>query len=214
MSSYPNPNIVYPLENYYHLCFFKNIISNPNIIVGDFTYYDDLENPLNFEKNVLYHFDFIGDKLIIGKFCAIASDVKFIMNGANHPLNNFTTYPFAIFCHGWEDKMSVEGTSKGDTVIGNDVWLGYNATIMPGVKIGDGAIVATNSLVTKDVLPYTIVGGNPAQIIRKRFDDEIIALLLELKWWNWSLEKITDSIQILSGNNLLELRKMADSQLR
>lgn len=126
------------------------------------------------KKNVLYHFDFIGDKLIIGKFCAIASNVKFIMNGANHPLNNFTTYPFAIFGNGWEDKMSVEATSKGDTIIGNDVWLGYNTTIMPGVKIGDGVIVATNSMVTKDIPAYHIVGGNPAQIIRKRFDDEII----------------------------------------
>lgn len=133
------------------------------------------------KKNVLYHFDFIGDKLIIGKFCAIASNVKFIMNGANHPLNNFTTYPFAIFGNGWEDKMSVEATSKGDTIIGNDVWLGYNTTIMPGVKIGDGVIVATNSMVTKDIPAYHIVGGNPAQIIRKRFDDEIINFFIRIK---------------------------------
>ncbi|WP_342596933.1 CatB-related O-acetyltransferase [Cyanobacterium aponinum UTEX 3222] len=208
--TYPNPEQIYPLTNYSRLCFLKNIVKNPNIIVGDFTYYDDFENPLNFEKNVLYHFDFIGDKLIIGKFCAIASNVKFIMNGANHPLNNFTTYPFAIFGNGWEDKMSVEATSKGDTIIGNDVWLGYNTMIMPGVKIGDGVIVATNSMVTKDIPAYHIVGGNPAQIIRKRFDDEIINFLLELKWWDWTLEKITKYIPVLCSNNIQELKKIVE----
>lgn len=208
--TYPNPEQTYPLTNYNRLCFLKNIVKNPNIIVGDFTYYDDFENPLNFEKNVLYHFDFIGDKLIIGKFCAIASNVKFIMNGANHPLNNFTTYPFAIFGNGWEEKMSVEATSKGDIIIGNDVWLGYNATIMPGVKIGDGAIVATNSVVTRDIPAYHIVGGNPAQIIRKRFDDDIISFLLELKWWDWSLEKLTKYIPVLCSNNLQELKKIVE----
>ncbi|MGK7884452.1 MAG: CatB-related O-acetyltransferase [Crocosphaera sp.] len=207
MLNYPDPNRLYPLRNYKRLCFLKNIINNPNIIVGDFTYYDDLENPHNFEKNVLYHFDFIGDKLIIGKFCAIASDVKFIMNGSNHPLNYFTTYPFAIFGHAWENTMSVEGTSKGDTVVGNDVWLGYNALIMPGINIADGAIIATNAVVTKDVEPYTIVGGNPAKLIRKRFSDEVISLLLELKWWDWSIEKITKNISILCSNNIENLKK-------
>ncbi|MEM8779887.1 MAG: CatB-related O-acetyltransferase [Cyanobacteria bacterium P01_G01_bin.49] len=155
MKQYPNPENPYPLDNYKRLVFLKNIIKNPNIIVGDFTYYDDFDNPQNFEKNVLYHFDFIGDKLFIGKFCAIASDVKFVMNGGNHPLNFFTTYPFTIFGHSWQDKMSVEETSKGDTVIGNDVWLGYSALIMTGIQIGDGAIIATNAVVTKNVEPYT-----------------------------------------------------------
>lgn len=206
MTIYPNPNTIYPLKNYHNLCFLKNIIKNPNIIIGDFTYYDDLENPYNFEKNVLYHFDFIGDKLIIGKFCAIASNVKFIMNGANHPLNYFTTYPFAIFGDGWENTMSVEGTSKGDTIIGNDVWLGYNALIMPGVKIGDGAIIGANSVVTKDVEPYTIVGGNPAKLIRKRFADDVINLLLKLKWWDWSIEKITENIPLLASNDIESLK--------
>ncbi len=208
MTTYPNPNTVYPLKHYHRLCFLKNIIKNPNIIVGDFTYYDDLENPHNFKKNVLYHFDFIGDKLIIGKFCAIASDVKFIMNGGNHPLNYFTTYPFAIFGHGWENIMSVEGTSKGDTVIDNDVWLGYNASIMPGVKIGDGAIIATNSMVTKDVEPYTVVAGNPAKLIRKRFSDEVIEILLTMRWWDWPIEKITNNISILSSNNVEALKRL------
>ncbi|MDJ0662139.1 MAG: CatB-related O-acetyltransferase [Crocosphaera sp.] len=208
MTIYPNSNNPYPLQDYYRLCFLKNIIKNPNIIVGDFTYYDDLENPHNFEKNVLYHFDFIGDKLIIGKFCAIASDVKFIMNGGNHPINYFTTYPFSIFGHAWENTMSVEGNSKGDTIVGNDVWLGYNALIMPGVNIGDGAIIATNSVVTKDVEPYTIVGGNPAKLIRKRFSDQVIKLLLELQWWNWSIEKITENIPILCSNNIENLKQL------
>ncbi len=208
MAAYPDPSKIYPLTNYKRLCFLKNIVKNTNIIVGEFTYYDDLEDPDNFEKNVLYHFDFIGDKLIIGKFCAIASDVKFIMNGANHPLNHFTTYPFAIFGHAWENTMSVEGTSKGDTVVGNDVWLGYNALIMPGINIGDGAIIATNAVVTKDVEPYTIVGGNPAKLIRKRFSDEVINLLLELKWWDWKIEKITNNISILCSNNLDNLKKL------
>ena len=208
MANYPDPSIMYPLKNYQRLCFLKNIVKNPNIIVGDFTYYDDLENPHNFEKNVLYHFDFIGDKLIIGKFCAIASDVKFIMNGANHPLNHFTTYPFAIFGHAWENTMSVEGTSKGNTVVGNDVWLGYNALIMPGINIGDGAIIATNAVVTKDVEPYTIVGGNPAKLIRKRFSDEVINILLELKGWDWTIEKITNNIPILCSNNLENLKTL------
>ncbi|EAZ93123.1 CatB-related O-acetyltransferase [Crocosphaera chwakensis] len=213
MTIYPDPNTVYPLKNYHRLCFLKNIIKNPNVIVGDFTYYDDLENPHNFEKNVLYHFDFIGDKLIIGKFCAIASDVKFIMNGGNHPLSYFTTYPFTIFGHDWENTMSVEGTSKGDTVIGNDVWLGYNASIMPGVNIGDGAIIATNSVVTKDVKPYTIVGGNPAKLIRQRFSDEVTNLLLQLQWWNWPIERITKNIPILCSNNLEELRKLKNHKI-
>ncbi|WP_339926469.1 CatB-related O-acetyltransferase [uncultured Cyclobacterium sp.] len=199
----PNKDIKLPLENYDRLCFLKNIIKNPNIIVGDYTYYDDFENVENFEKNVKYHFDFVGDKLTIGKFCMIASEVKFIMNGANHLTNSLTTYPFAIFGNGWENAM--EGKSypqKGDINIGNDVWIGYNATIMAGVTIGDGAIIATNSTVIKDVEPYSIVGGNPAKEIKKRFSKEVITKLLELQWWNWNIEKITRNIQNLTGSEI------------
>jgi len=181
----PDKNTLFPLENYKRLCFLKNIIKNPNIIVGDYTYYDDFEDVANFEKNVKYHFDFVGDKLIIGKFCMIASNVTFIMNGANHLSNSISAYPFAIFGKDWQHAMEEKNYPiKGNTVIGNDVWIGYNATIMPGVTIGDGAIIASNATVTKDVLPYSIVGGNPAQLIRKRFSDKEIAKLLELKWWN------------------------------
>lgn len=199
----PNKNIKFPLENYDRLCFLKNIIKNPNIIVGDYTYYDDFENVENFEKNVKYHFEFTGDKLIIGKFCMIASDVKFIMNGANHLTDAMSTYPFAIFGNGWEHAM--EGKTypqKGNITIGNDVWIGYNATIMAGVTIGDGAIIATNATVIKDVAPYSIVGGNPAKEIRKRFSEGVIAKLLELKWWNWNIEKITKNVQHLTHNKI------------
>ena len=189
----PDKDIKFPLENYDRLCFLKNVVNNPNIIVGDYTYYDDFENVENFEKNVKYHFDFVGDKLIIGKFCMIASDVKFIMNGANHLTDSFSTYPFAIFGKGWENAMDGKNyPKKGDINIGNDVWIGYNATIMAGVTIGDGAIIATNSTVIKDVEPYSIVGGNPSKEIKKRFSKEVITKLLELEWWNWNIEKIIE----------------------
>ncbi len=181
MSKGPDKNTVFPLKGYNRLCFLKNIIKNPNIIVGDYTYYDDFEDVNNFEKNVKYHFDFTGDKLIIGKFCMIASDVKFIMNGANHLTEAITSYPFAIFGNGWERAM--EGRNyplKGDLVIGNDVWIGYNSTLMAGITVGDGAIIAANSTVTKDVEPYSIIGGNPAKLIRKRFTEEQIKNCLNL----------------------------------
>ena len=202
----PDKNKKFPLENYNRLCFLKNVVKNPNISVGDYTYYDDFENVENFEKNVKYLFDFVGDKLIIGKFCMIASDVKFIMNGANHLTDAISTYPFAVFGNGWENAMDGKvDPRKGNITIGNDVWIGYNATIMAGVTIGDGAIIATNSTVIKDVAPYTIVGGNPAKEIRKRFSEDLISKLLELKWWNWDIEKITKNIQDLTDNNIEKL---------
>ncbi len=199
----PDKDSVFPIENYDKLCFLKNIINSPNIVVGEYTYYDDFEDVHNFERNVRYHFDFTGDKLIIGKFCMIASGVKFVMNGANHLTDSLSAYPFAIFGKGWEKAM--EGKSyplKGDTIIGNDVWIGHNATLMPGVTIGDGAIIATNSTVVKDVEPYAVVGGNPAREIKKRFPEETIEKLLRLKWWDWSLEKINDNLQNLTDNKI------------
>ena len=205
---YPNKNQKFPLENYTRLCFLKNIITNPNIIVGDYTYYDDFEDVANFEKNVKYHFDFIGDKLIIGKFCMIASDVTFIMNGANHLTQSISSYPFAIFGHDWQNAMKDKTyPNKGNTIVGNDVWIGYNATIMTGVKIGDGAIIATNSTVVSDVEPYTIVGGNPAREIKKRFSPEIVERLLKLQWWNWDIEKITKNVQNLTDLDIDKLEK-------
>lgn len=202
----PDPNTAHPLQSYNRLCFLKNIIRNPNIIVGDYTYYDDFEKVENFEKNVKYHFDFTGDRLIIGKFCMIASDVKFIMNGANHLTDAISAYPFAIFGNGWEEAMENKSyPNKGDIRIGNDVWIGYNATIMAGVTIGDGAIIATNATVVKDVAPYTIVGGNPGTEIKKRFPEATIAKLLELQWWNWDIDRITRNIERLTSNQLEDL---------
>lgn len=201
----PDPNQKFPLQNYNRLCFLKNIITNPNIIVGDFTYYDDFDDVANFEKNVKYHFDFTGDKLIIGKFCMIASGVTFIMNGANHLTESISTYPFAIFGEDWKDSMEGKAyPTKGDTQIGNDVWIGYNATIMAGVTIGDGAIIATDSTVVKDVPPYTVVGGNPAKEIKKRFTEDEIKRLLDLKWWDKDIDWITANVQRLTGKEVFD----------
>ncbi len=199
----PDKHKKFPLEHYDRLCFLKNIVDHPNIVIGDYTYYDDFESVDNFEKNVKYLFDFIGDKLIIGKFCMIASDVTFIMNGANHLSDAISTYPFAIFGEDWSSAMEgKEYPTKGDTTVGHDVWIGYGVTIMPGITIGDGAIIATKSVVTKDVAPYTIVGGNPAKEIKKRFSEEKIKKLLDIKWWDWPIEKITTHVQHLTGTHL------------
>lgn len=202
-----NPNILYPISGVKRTILLKNIIKNPNIKIGDFTYYDDPEDVNNFEKNVLYHFDFIGDQLICGKFCQIAANVKFIMNGANHDLNGFSSFPFVIFREYLAD-FELISASKGNTVIGNDVWLGYNSTIMPGLKVGDGSIIATNSLVTKDIEPYSIVAGNPAQVIRKRFDDDTIKFLLDLRWWDWPIEKIVKNVKFIMSADRYALEKL------
>jgi len=200
----PDPNSLHPWDEFPQICFIKNSIQNPNVIVGDYSYYDDPVDSENFERNILYHYPFIGDKLIIGKFCTIASDVKFIMNGANHNMNGLSTYPFEIFPGAWRERLqeTIDYPYKGDTIIGNDVWIGYQAMIMPGVTIGDGAIIASRAVVTSDIAPYTIVGGNPAIQIRKRFDDKIIERLLELKWWDWDIEIITENLLYLVNGDL------------
>ncbi len=204
----PDKHQTFPLPHHGRLCFLKNIIKNPNIIVGDYTYYDDFEDVNNFEKNVKYHFDFIGDKLIIGKFCMIASGAKFIMNGGNHLTEAISAYPFSIFGNGWEQAMQGKTwPHRGDTIIGNDVWIGHNATIMPGVRIGDGAIVATNATVTREVPPYTIVAGNPAKNVKTRFSEEQIDFLLNLRWWDWPPEKITAHVQALTSVDVEALRR-------
>lgn len=204
--SYPNPNTLYPIEGVTRTVYLKNIITNPQIKVGDYTYYDDPEDVGNFEKNVLYLFEFMGDQLIIGKFCQIATGARFIMNGSNHAMNGISTYPFKVFGGEWAKKDPMHVISKGDTVIGNDVWIGNSATFMQGVKVGDGAIIGSNSLVTKDVEPYSVVGGNPARLIRKRFDEETIAFLLKLKWWDWPIEKITEHLGLISSGSIQELK--------
>lgn len=200
----PNPNAVYPNSDIKNMCFIKNVVANPNIIVGEYTYYDDINGAERFEEHVTHHYDFIGDKLIIGKFCAIGKGIEFIMNGANHRMNSITTYPFNIMGSGWEKctpKLE-ELPIKGNTIIGNDVWIGQNVTVMPGIHIGDGAIIAANSVVTKDIPAYHIAGGNPCKIIRKRFDDELISFLLKIKWWDWTPEKIFDNLDTLCSGNL------------
>ncbi|MFD2246543.1 CatB-related O-acetyltransferase [Pontibacter ruber] len=199
----PDPSTVFPLPHHRKLVFLKNIIRNPNIIVGDYTYYDDLEDPYNFEKNVLYHFDFIGDKLLIGKFCAIASGVKFIMNGGNHETKPVSGYPFQIFGHGWERiAETVAYPMKGDTVVENDVWIGTEAVIIPGVRIGNGAIVATKAVVTKDVPDYAVVAGNPATVVKMRFPEAEIQQLLSIAWWNWEVDKITRNLHLIHSTDV------------
>ena len=203
----PNPKDKHPMNGLPQVCFIQNTVSNPNIIIGDYTYYDDPEDSENFERNVLYHFPFVGDRLIIGKFCALARGVKFIMNGANHKMNGFSTYPFFAFQNGWEKVSPQPGELpyKGDTIVGNDVWIGYEAVIMPGVTVGDGAIVAAKSVVVSDVAPYTIVGGNPAKCIRQRFSNEIIQSLVEIAWWNWKIEKITRNLEVIVAADIESL---------
>ena len=201
----PDPNTPYPIAGVTRLGYLKNFIKNPQILVGDYTYYDDPASPDKFEENVLYLFDFIGDKLIIGNFCQIATRVTFIMNGANHDFEGFSSYPFKVFGSSWAD-AKLEGKNKGNTIIGNDVWLGYKATILPGITIGDGAIIGANSVVTKDVEPYTIVGGNSAKELRKRFDPETIQLLLKLQWWNWDLKDITDNLDLITSGDINKLK--------
>jgi virginiamycin A acetyltransferase len=201
----PDPNQLHPIPEHPRVCFLKNCIQSPHIIVGDYTYYDDPEAPENFERNVLYHYG--EDRLIIGKFCAIATHVKFIMNGANHKLDGISTYPFPVFGGDWAIAMELMMNlpNRGDTVVGNDVWLGYESLIMPGVQIGDGAIVAARSVVVKDVAPYTIVGGNPAKPIKQRFTDTQIQALLDIQWWNWSIEKITQNIHLIMAGDIAAL---------
>lgn len=210
MKNKPNPNTIFPLPNINTLTFVKPTIKNPNIVVGDFTYFADTD----FEKHVTHHYDFIGDKLIIGKFCQIGAGVEFVMNGANHQMNAVSTYPFYIF-GSWDQSVpSKEDLPfKGDTVVGNDVWIGQNSTILPGVHIGDGAIIGLNSVVTRDVPPYTIVAGNPAKAVRKRFDDELIDLLLKLKWWDKSVEEINALIPLLSCSDLAKVKQEIKSLL-
>lgn len=206
----PSPDNKHPMEGFPQVCYIKNTISNPNIIVGDYSYYDDPEDSENFERNVLYHFPFIGDKLIIGKFCAIARNVKFIMNGANHKMAGISTYPFQIFGNGWEKVMPEAGDLpyKGDTVIGHDVWIGYDALIMPGVKIGNGAIISSRAVVVGDVPAYSIVGGNPARPIKTRFEPEQIKLLEALRWWDWPIEKITKNLELIVSADFEALRQL------
>ena len=204
----PNPNKLYPNQSIKSVCYIKNTVTRPNIIVGDYTYYDDINGAEKFEEHVTHHYEFVGDKLIIGKFCAIAKGIEFIMNGANHRMYSVTTYPFNIMGHGWEKcTPALEDLPlKGDTIIGNDVWIGQNVTVMPGIKIGDGAIIAANSVVVKDIPAYTVAGGNPCRVLKNRFDEQLTDYLLNLKWWDWSPKKIFDNLEILCSGDLSKIK--------
>lgn len=206
----PNPNTVHPIPGYEKEIYVKPTIKNPNIIVGEFTYIADSE----FESHVTHHYEWNGDKLIIGKFCQIAAGVEFVMNGANHQMNAVSTFPFYTM-EGWE--MAPPAISdlplKGDTIVGNDVWIGQNAVILPGVHIGDGAIIGANSVVGRDIPPYTIVVGNPARETRKRFDDELIRLLLAFKWWDKSIEAINQLIPLLTSSDLENVKSELSARL-
>lgn len=208
----PNPNKLYPNENIKQVVYIKNVITRPNIVIGDYTYYDDVDGAEKFEERVTHHYEFLCDKLIIGKFCAIARGIEFVMNGANHRMSSVSTYPFNIMGGGWEKFAPTldDLPLKGDTVVGNDVWIGQNVTVMPGVRIGDGAIIAANSVVAKDIPPYCVAGGNPCGVIRKRFDDALISYLLELKWRDWDADKIFRNMEALCSGDLTMIRRIKD----
>ncbi len=205
----PDPNTVHPISGYENEIYVKPTLKNPNICVGEFTYIADSD----FESHVTHLYDRNGDRLIIGKFCQIAAGVEFVMNGANHQMNAVTTFPFYTL-EGWDMSPPEKHDLplKGDTVIGSDVWIGQNAVILPGVHIGDGAIIGADSVVGSDIAPYTIVVGNPARPLRKRFDDELITLLLDFKWWDRPIDEINSLIPLLTCSDLekvkAELKKL------
>lgn len=203
---------IYPRTGDRETVYLKNVIDNPNIQIGDYTIYNDfVHDPREFLKNnVLYHYPINKDRLIIGKFCSIACGAKFLFNSANHRIASLSTYTFPLFFEEWgleKENVAQAWDQKGDIIIGNDVWIGYEAVILPGVTIGDGAVIGCRAVVTKDIPPYTIVGGVPAKPIRKRFDEETIKELQKIKWWDWPEEKIAGKIPAIQAGDLEELRE-------
>ena len=211
MFDIPDPNAVFPSE-YKTSCFLRSVVTSPNIHVGDYTYYDDLEHPTEFQqRNVLFNYPEFGDQLIIGKFCAIAAGTKFIMGPANHRISSVTTYPFHVFGGVWAEHTPPhlgQLPRKGDIVVGNDVWIGRESVILPGVTIGDGAIVAAYSVVTRDVPPYTLAGGNPARPLKPRFDPELTQLLLAFRWWDLPPEELAATLPLLCEEDLEKVRQV------
>lgn len=209
-----NPECIYPRTDDHDTVYLKNVINNPNICVGDFTIYNDFVNdPRQFEKNnVLYHYPINHDKLVIGKFCSIACGAKFLFTSANHTQTSLSTYPFPIFFEEWGldvQNITTAWDNKGAIIIGNDVWIGYEAVILSGVTIGDGAIIGARAVVTRDIPPYTIAAGVPAKPIRRRFDVETIARLEELRWWDWEEEKTRQNIAAIQSGNIEALCRAA-----
>ena len=212
----PNPDAIHPNENVPSVCYIKNVITRPNIHVGAYTYYDDgATGGEDFEAHVTHHYEFIGDQLIIGKFCAIGKGVEFVMNGANHRMSSVTTYPFNLFGHGWEAYTpSLEQLPlKGDTVVGNDVWIGQNVTILPGVHIGNGPGSGAGSVVAGKIPPYAVAAGNPCRVIRPRFDPELTEYLLQLRRWDWDAEKIFRNLEALCSGDLARIRRTRKSAI-
>jgi virginiamycin A acetyltransferase len=209
----PNPAIKHPMPMHTRVGFLKPLIDADHIEIGDFTYYDNPDGPDRFvEECVLHHYPFIGDRLIIGKFCAIAEGARFIMNGANHAMSGFSTYPFNIFGHGWEKGFDPDTWTRefrGDTVVGNDVWIGMEAIILPGINVGDGSIVAARSVVSHDVPPYSIVAGNPGKVVKARFDAGTTRRLMAIAWWNWPVDKITRNLNAIRGSDIAKLEAAA-----
>ncbi|TVP74167.1 MAG: antibiotic acetyltransferase [Rhodobacteraceae bacterium] len=214
MSTGPDPDALHPMPGFPRIAALRPLAKNrSNLHVGPYSYYDDPEHATEFfDRNVLHHFDFVGDQLVIGPFCAFATGCRIVMNGANHAMSGFSTYPFNIFGAGWEqgfDPATWEAECRGDTVIGADVWVGTEAWIMPGVTIGPGAIIAAKAVVTRDVAPYAVVAGNPAREIRRRFEKQTIASLLDIAWWDWPVEQITRNLDAIRGRDLERLRSAA-----
>lgn len=210
-----NPNEKYPVKlpdgnAWPHTIFLKNFINHPNIQIGDYTYFNDFKLPVDDVRQLLMPYMHLGapEKLVIGKFVQIAHGVQFITSSANHQMDGFSTYPFAVFGEPWSSGYEARWPNKGDTIVGNDVWIGHESLIMPAVTIGDGAIIASRSVVTKDIPPYSIVAGNPAKVIRKRFDEETILTLLEIKWWDWPIDKINQNIATIVDGDLDMIKKL------
>jgi len=206
----PDPGVLHPVPGQPRVVMLKPLITSPLIEVGEFSYYDDPDDPTAFQaRNVLYHYG--PEKLIIGRFCALAEGVRFIMNGANHRMDGPSTFPFPIMGGSWAGHADlITGLpGRGDTVVGNDVWLGYQAIVAPGVRIGNGAVIASGSVVTSDVPDYGIAGGNPATLIRRRYSDQDIARLLELAWWHWPLQHITEHIRTIMSGTIDDLEAIA-----
>jgi len=209
----PHPDAVYPRPGDSQTVYLKNVVTRPNISVGEYSFYNDsLHDPREFQdRNVLYHYPVNRDRLVIGRFCSIACGARFLMNSANHTLRSLSTYPFPIFRAEWGGDMPVQEAwdNHGDIVVGNDVWIGFEAVVLAGVRIGDGAIIGARTVVTKDVPAYAVVGGLPARVIRKRFPDAVVEDLLALQWWDWPAELIAANLSRIAAGDVASLKEVA-----